>query len=207
MQNTPWKVIDPATGLEKTIWQSRSMASAIFVFTKDNEGNWRVLANKRGPGCPDFIGHWVCPCGYLDYGETLKAAAWRECYEETGVRLDYNSIKEYKLNDDPMQNLENVTKIHYIVVKNGLDYTFSKKNNEENEVDSIAWIRLDLINNFNWAFNHKEIMMEVFNMRVNLPWWKRKLLALYEKYLNPESYKMSEYADNTVNGTLIRHLL
>lgn len=185
-QNKPFKVND--NGVERTIWESRSMAAALFVFTQDKEGYWRVLANKRGQGCPDYKGYWVCPCGYLDYNETLRNAAWRECFEETGVRLSKQHIKHYKFNDSPSENLQNVAHVHYIVVKNGFDFAFSNKNNEENEVEDIAWIRLDLVNNFQWAFGHKDIIMEVFNMRVNLPWWKKKLLALYEKYLAPEAY-------------------
>ena len=187
-QNKPFKVND--NGVERTIWESRSMAAAIFVFTKDKDGYWRVLANKRGKGCPDYVGCWGCPGGYLDYNETLRNAAYRECFEETGVRLFEQNIKHYKFTDAPTENLQNVAHIHYIVVDNGFDFVFSNKNNEADEVDEIAWIRLDLLNNFKWAFNHKNIIREVFDMRINLPWWKKQILKLYDKYLSPESAKI-----------------
>lgn len=180
-QNKPFQVDD--NGVSRIIWESRSMASSVFVFTKDKEGYWRVLANERGPGCPDFVGFWVCPCGYLDYGETLKGAAVRECYEETGVLIGYYNIKEYNYNDSPEENRQNVTHRFYTVVNNGFDYAFSKKNNEENEVNQIAWVRLDLLDNFRWAFGHKEIILDIFNKRINIPWWKKFVLNIYEKYV------------------------
>ena len=83
-----------------------------------------------------------------------------------------------------------ITIIAYLGVMIAVGIVFSKKNNEADEVDEIAWIRLDLLNNFKWAFNHKNIIREVFDMRINLPWWKKQILKLYDKYLSPESAKI-----------------
>ena len=54
----------------KEYWISRSIAVACFVYKIVNDEIY-VLANKRGSGTPDFQGYWYCPCGYLDYDETL----------------------------------------------------------------------------------------------------------------------------------------
>ena len=59
-------------------WFSRSMATAIFVFCKDADGDWCVLASERGEEAADFRGMWNCPCGYLDFDETTKECAVRE---------------------------------------------------------------------------------------------------------------------------------
>lgn len=182
-KNIPWEVTDQ-DGNKKTIWESRSMVSAVFVFTQDKEGYWRVLAIKRGSGCPDGVGSWVCPCGYLDYGESLRLAAYRECHEETGVHLRSDDIRLYSISDHHITDeKQNVVAIHYTVVNNGFDYAFTTKYSEPNEVDEIAWVRIDLLDNFNWAFGHKDIIMDIWNNRIFIPWWKKLLIKMYRKYI------------------------
>ena len=66
----------------RTVWLSRSCA-VVGIIAVDN----KVLMVKRGLGCPDEVGKWVLPCGYLDYDETLQDAIIREVYEETGFNL------------------------------------------------------------------------------------------------------------------------
>ena len=92
----------------KTYWISRSVAVAGFIFRKDDGGNLLVLVNKRGPGCPDNVGKWVCPCGYLDYGETLKQAIVREIHEETGVTIPISILRLVRIDDVP-EGRQNVT--------------------------------------------------------------------------------------------------
>lgn len=180
-QNTPWKVTDQ-DGQEMIVWESRSMVSAVFAFTKDKDGYYRVLATKRGSGCPNHIGEWCCPCGYVDYNESIRNAASRECHEETGAYLPEQRMRLYKINDDPIGEKQNISAIFYVEVGNGFDYSFSSKFNEPNEVDEVAWIRIDLLDNFNWAFGHKELIMEIWRKRIFIPWWKKILLKLSEKY-------------------------
>ena len=71
----------------ETVWVHRSIAVAGFIFCRINN-EWCVLANQRGEGAPDFQGYWNCPCGYLDFDETLAEACSREIYEETGVNIE-----------------------------------------------------------------------------------------------------------------------
>ena len=47
----------------------------------------RVLMVKRGPGATR-PGLWCIPCGYVDYGEEVRAAAGREVTEETGLVVE-----------------------------------------------------------------------------------------------------------------------
>ena len=181
-QNTPWEVTDQ-NGEKKIIWEDRSLATALFAFTKDKNGYWRVLSIKRGRGCPDYIGDWCVPCGYLDYNETLRNAAYRECKEETGVMLSENRFKFLTIVDEPSENNQTVTALFYTIVENGFDYSFTNRYNEPNEVDEIAWIRLDLLDNFSWAFSHKEVIKRIYINVINIPWWKKVLIKLTQKYL------------------------
>ena len=151
-------------------WYSRSMASSIFVFCKDNKGRWCVLASERGEEALDYQGYWNCPCGYLDFDETTAQCARRECFEETGVELDINSLKFVGYEDDPVTaNRQNVT-FRFVSIaydKKTSDFTFSKKNNEGKEVGNISWIPIEELGNYKWAFGHEKRINELFEAYVD----------------------------------------
>lgn len=163
MKNFPFKAINPDTNEEQTFWYSRSIAAAIVVFSKDDYGNWYVLANKRGPGCPDFTGYWVCPCGYLDFGETVVETAARECFEETGVKLPIESIKFIGYNDSPRENRQNVT-FKFVTILDSKPST-SNFNNEEKETTDIQWIPFTEISNYKWAFDHEDLITKAYSLK------------------------------------------
>ena len=106
-----FKIIDAATG--KEYWISRSMAvMGIIVSEKDDK--LYFVVEKRGPGCPDEVGKWCCPCGYLAWDETRREAVLREIYEETGLDYrgheDSESLIEWTVMDLPEDNeRQNVT--------------------------------------------------------------------------------------------------
>jgi ADP-ribose pyrophosphatase YjhB (NUDIX family) len=54
-----------------------------------------VLLCRRA--CPPAQGQWSLPCGYLECGETLEAAAARETFEEAGVSLDPSALELYAI--------------------------------------------------------------------------------------------------------------
>jgi 8-oxo-dGTP pyrophosphatase MutT (NUDIX family) len=146
-------------------WFSRSMATAIFVFCRDAGGSLYVLASERGKGAADFQGYWNCPCGYLDFNETTKQCAIRELEEETGIMIPEDVVQFIGYEDNPVTaNHQNVT---FRFGANITDMTidalsrFSKKHNEKNEVGRIAWIPVNGIDKYNWAFGHKARIVEV----------------------------------------------
>lgn len=69
-------------GTNEKAWLSRSCA-VVGIISVDGH----VLMVRRGPKCPDEVGKWVLPCGYVDWGENLTEAMYRETYEETGINL------------------------------------------------------------------------------------------------------------------------
>lgn len=145
-------------------WFSRSMAVAIFVYCKDQDGNWCVLASERGEEAADYQGFWNCTCGYLDFNETTKSAALRELYEETGVFIEEEKVKFIGYEDSPKANRQNVTFRFAAFIEDAVtsDFTFSKKNNEGKEVGEIKWIKIDEIDNYIWAFGHDKRIKEIF---------------------------------------------
>jgi len=151
-------------------WFSRSMATALFAFCKDEEGDWCVLASERGEEAADFRGMWNCTCGYLDYDETTKECAVRECFEETGVKLPIESLIFIGYEDDPVKaNRQNVTFRFAAKIEDRItsDFKFSKEHNEGKEVGKIAWVKVKDIDNYEWAFNHKNRIVEIFNQVIN----------------------------------------
>lgn len=139
----------------KEYWISRSIAVTTFLFTIDKDNDLCVLANKRGIGTPDFQGYWNCPCGYLDYNETIIEAAKREVFEETGI-ICPDSITLFHINSKPTENKQNVTFKYYGFIKNPV---FNSRSGEEvNEVEEVKWIKLKYIDTYKWAFNHDIII-------------------------------------------------
>lgn len=144
----------------KTYWISRSVAVVGFVFARVNK-QLCILANKRGEGTPDFQGKWNVPCGYLDYDETGEEGCVREIFEETGVKLNPTDMKFIQVNTDPVNsNRQNVSLRYrtYLSEEFAKNITFTNKNSESNEVDDIRWIPIKDIDNYEWAFNHNELI-------------------------------------------------
>jgi 8-oxo-dGTP diphosphatase len=100
------------------------------------------------------------PCGYLDYNETIKEAAVREVFEETGVKLNPNNLILLYINDIPEEDKrQNVTFRYRCTVKEPIeDIKLTDKNSEDEEVSNIKWIPVNKINNYKWAFNHDKII-------------------------------------------------
>ena len=138
----------------KEYWISRSVSVVRFVFANvDNE--LCVLANKRGSGTPDYQGYWNCPCGYLDWDETLVQAVQREVKEECGI--DINLLRMVGIDSDPKSNKQNVS-VHYYAFYTG-DLTLSiGEGGEENETEDMKWIPVDEVKNYQWAFNHGHLI-------------------------------------------------
>lgn len=152
----------PFTWHGKTLWYSRSVAVVLFAFCKNANNEWCVLANKRGKGTPDFQGYWNCPTGYLNWNENSPKGAFRECKEETGLEFPLDKIIICGVNSDPTENHQNVVVYHKVVLDDTISNwsSFSKMNMEGNEVDDIQWIPISKLNDYNWAFNHKNLILQ-----------------------------------------------
>ena len=165
-------------------WFSRSVAASMFLFARNEQGRWCVLANKRGPGCPDFVGCWCAPCGYCEFNdESMAHRACIETFEETGVKIDPATLTLFDFDDSPDANHQNIT-FHYYKkfgkkfpkwIPDWLqkyldpdsprttDFKLSRNLCEENEVDAIKWIPIKKIDDYQWAFGHKELILKIFN--------------------------------------------
>lgn len=147
-----------------TYWYSRSMTSVCYVFCKNKQGVWCVLANQRGPNAPSCVGLWNVPCGYLDHNETIKDAACRETREETGVVVLKNELNFWKLTTVPDKGKQNMNCQFYVKLKgNTEENPVSSMFNEPGETSDIKWIPVSEIDKYKFAFKQKPNIYEIFN--------------------------------------------
>lgn len=157
-------------------WISRAHAVVGIVYTI-YEGRIYFLVSKRGPGCPDNVGKWACTCGYLDWGETRKDAVRRELYEELGLDLSWmpdEDIKHFCTIDDPSRDARenivsrylikvNYNKFHKMLESGKINNDTKSRGGEENEVSEIRFVIEEDLDDYNWAFNHGEILKEILD--------------------------------------------
>ena len=122
------------------VWISRSNVVIPVVFKLDeNTGEIYTLVEKRGPAV-SHPGEWCCPCGYIDWDETLKEACHREVKEETGLDLDMNKI--IFVNVDTNIHTKNQTIDHwYMCWASGKDFDLSKVETKD-EILDLKWLKV-----------------------------------------------------------------
>ena len=164
-----FQITDKETG--KTYWISRAMAVCGIILAVNPENQELFfLVEKRGEGCPDYVGYWANCCGYLGWGETRREALVREIKEELG--LDFSSaiedIYEWMTMDDPNDNSKQNVTTRFVIPA---DYSFlksyvssnpslesEKRGGEAKEVAEIRLISEKDIDNYLWAWNHDKLL-------------------------------------------------
>lgn len=142
----------------KTLWSGRYCAVCAMIFCF-NKGVWYVLANQRSERCPDYEGYWCMPCGFIEASETGEQAASRETVEETGLFVYPKDFIFYGVETDPTtSNNGNITLRYYTKLYRGILPNILEISKES---DDIKWIPLNELENYEWAFHHKELIYEV----------------------------------------------
>jgi ADP-ribose pyrophosphatase YjhB (NUDIX family) len=143
----------------KEYWISRSCAVVCLIIDDRNQNAPKIVAVKRGKGCPDEVGKWNLVCGYISYDETIKEASSRETKEETGLNIPSNAWKMINVNSDPKSDKrQNITFRMLAKWKPEYGTEFTTEFSEPDEVDEVRWISLEDVDNLDWAFNHKQLV-------------------------------------------------
>jgi len=158
---------------KKTLYDGRYCAVSGFVFAYI-EGSWYVLANKRGDGAPDFKHCWNVVCGFLEADETDREGISREVLEETGYVISPDKWTFQGVETDPrVCNNGNVSlRFTAVVDAKKLD-SGSPEGGEVAEVEDCDWIPIDYLDDYKWAFNHRDLIPVMFNKLS----WKDKITA------------------------------
>ena len=122
------------------VWISRSNVVIPIVFKMNEEtGDIFTLVEKRGSAV-SHTGEWCCPCGYIDWDETLEEACHREVKEETGLDLDMDKI--VFVNVDTNIYTKNQTIDHwYMCWADGKDFDLSKVETKD-EILDLKWLKV-----------------------------------------------------------------
>lgn len=172
----------------KTLWSGRYCAvtgvlfwvknpinfySWLFDYTNEVLDEVYVLIEKRGTGAADFRGKWCMPCGFLECDESGEEGISREFYEETGIKVSSKNWTLFNVQTNPEKcNNGNVTIRYSMDIRNEYDINDAKDlpkpnykniNGEANEVADVKWIKLSEIDNYEWCFNHDELLKELFS--------------------------------------------
>lgn len=191
-RNKPYLAFDPSKTKEieegwlvtkedcRTLYDGRYCAVSGVFFAVVN-GQYSVLAEKRGEGTPDFQGMWCCPCGFLEGDENAKEGIKRETYEETGIEIEYDKIKFVEAETEPaFCNNGNVTLRHtgFLKKQKQIDRDCWKEDfgGEKGEVAAVAWIPISHVDRYEWAFGHAKIIKEYAARK----FWRKILEVLYK---------------------------
>lgn len=175
MANIPYLITDPNHPLYgQTIYDGcyACITAITLWFSKDN--NIYIPVNKRGSGCSTFPGKWNIPCGFLENNENGMQCASRELYEENGIKIPPERFIYYNNNlcDEPSRRFKGHAVSRFIAIltdedfENGIiDVTHFNEigttGGEKNEVSEREWIRLDMYNMYDWAFDQKMVLDEL----------------------------------------------
>ena len=143
-------------------WVSRSSSVSLYLFCKNKDGEWCLLANQRGVNT--FRGgKWNVVCGFLDYGETLEHAAARECFEECGIKINSRILKNCGTNSKH----EVINTRFCGILKGTVDMYPPTTSNCEKledgslEVINVAWIPISKLNSYNFVSGQIESAIDL----------------------------------------------
>lgn len=181
----------------KEYWVSRSMTISLYVFCKNENDEWCILASLRGPKVKFGANKWNVVCGFLDYGYTLEETAVKECYEETGVKISVDMLRKHGVNSSRVRGDVNA---RFSVVLDGdiKNYPTSISNCEEGEVSNAKWIPLSEISNYNWWNKQGQKVLDVsqnvinsHNLNTNEDY--KTIVSLLQKLVNENSISEDIY--------------
>jgi len=133
----PNKCIKDENGKDQ--WISRSTVVIPIVFKIDNEtGDIYTIVEQRG-NAVTHPGEWCCPCGFIDWDETLEEACQREVREETGIILNQENIHFMYVYSDPKST--NQTVDLWYMCWTDADIDTSKIETKE-EVMDVRWLKV-----------------------------------------------------------------
>lgn len=143
-----------------------------------------VLANKRGKGTPDFKHMWNLPCGFIEPSESGPECVRREILEECGIDIPAELFIFLETDTRPTTRNKGHITLRYLAIidKNtkGIDSShfdeIGTTGGEVDEVEERRWIDIDKVQDYEWAFNHADVLKRISQGLKN-----RKLIKFYNK--------------------------
>lgn len=137
------RVLCPKCGASVAVYRNPFLAVDIII---EIGGRGIVLIERRNP--PHG---WALPGGFVDYGESLEAAAVREAGEETGLEIE--CLGQFRAYSDPGRDPRHHT---VSVVFTGRGKGFPKAADDAKNLEVFALDKLPE----NLAFDHARILAD-----------------------------------------------
>lgn len=166
----------------RIVWESRSVAVVGVIIIYKNLIPY-VLVSRRGPNSSDFQGKMNLVAGYLDWNETGLDALTREAWEETGFNLTKHFetlqvlrtdlVQPWAVTTRPTENHQNVALRYGACFYISEDDEFPVLTTEHNEIvgecEDPQWMPLELVAEYEWAFNHNKVIEDYYNKINDIP--------------------------------------
>ena len=132
------------------------ISAALYCFCLNKEGEYCILAGKRGSTAPSEPNKYNVPTGMREYGETIEQCAQRECQEESNIHVE---------------NISYVNDVEWARGRFGancfslLDGTTDQHPSGQGDGENkrFEWIPISQINNYNWAYNMDKTVVYIYN--------------------------------------------
>lgn len=158
----PNKCIKDENGKEQ--WISRSTVVIPVVFKlNEHTGDIYTLVEKRGPAV-SHTGEWCCPCGYIDWDETLEEACQREVREETGLNLNLKNIVFTTVASNPKSSNQSIDLWYMCWTEDGQDFDLSKVETSD-EILDVKWLKVARVYHKRELF-FKKIYMDIYKKSI-----------------------------------------
>ena len=147
------------------VWISRAVAVLGIPFFQHKERVY-VPLGQRSKLCPDEVGKFGLPGGYLDWDESASEALIREVWEELGLNLlalgepSAGSLEQpYYVFSDPTRNpKQNVSlRFHFTYLVDELPALTGS-----DESENVQWVLVEDAMSMDLAFNHAGILKELY---------------------------------------------
>lgn len=145
------------------VWISRSTVVIPVVFKLDEKtGDIYTLVEQRGKSVSHTY-EWCCPCGYIDWDETLIEACQREVKEETGLLLDPQSIYFITADSNPKSSNQSIDLWYMCWAKE--DDNIDKSSIETvDEIIDVRWLKVAHV--YRSGFLKRKININIFKKSI-----------------------------------------
>lgn len=151
------------------VWISRSAVVIPIVLKEDKSGDIYVLIEKRGPDVT-HTGEWCCPCGYVDWDESLEEACQREIYEETSVFVNPKSVKFFDVTTNKHSRSQHIDLWYECWVDPDTDFDIAKVRSV-NEVTDLRWMKVARVTEKRFMFiRRRHLVIEKSAMASSVKW-------------------------------------